>query len=94
MIKKIFKIKPLFILILTLVTSPAMAETIQPGQESPFSIGAQEIIEDADTLTTTAISFIAPAPEVALEAVDLVETLVDIPLQPMTWLMSHRTTKP
>ncbi len=111
MINRIFKIKPLFILMATLVTSPAMAETIQPGQESPFSIGAQEIIEDADTLTTTAVSFIAPAPELALEAADLVtlldatqqliredlkqnvETLFDIPLQPRTWLMSHRTTK-
>ncbi len=105
-------IKPLFILIFTLVTSPAMAEIIiQPGQESSFSIGAQEIIEDADTLTTTAVSFIAPAPELALEAADLVtlldvtqqliredlkqnvETLFDIPLQPRTCLMSHRTTK-
>ena len=112
MIKRLFKIRPLFILILTLVTSPAMAETNQPGQESPFSIGAQEIIEAPDTLTKTAVSFIAQAPELALETADLVtlldamqqliredlkqnvETLFDIPLQPRTWLMSHRTTKP
>ncbi len=112
MIKRIFTIKPLFILIFTLVTGPAIAETNQTGQESPFSIGVQEIIEAPDTLTTTAVSFIAPAPELALEAADLVmlldamqqliredlkqnvETLFDIPLQPRTWLMSHRTTKP
>ncbi len=112
MVKRLFKIKPLIISIFTLVTSPAVADPNQPGQESPFSIDAQEIIEDADTLTTTAVSFIAPAPELALEAADLVtlldvtqqliredlkqnvETLFDIPLQPRTWLMSHRTTKP
>ena len=75
MINRIFKIKPLFILMVTLVTGTAMAEVNQTGQESPSSIGAQEIIEEPYTLTTTAVSFIISAPEVAPEAADLVALL-------------------
>ncbi len=75
MIKRIFKIKPLLILIFTLVTSPAMAEANQTGQESPSGIGTQEIIEDLDTITATAISIIVQAPEAAPRAADLVALL-------------------
>ena len=70
MIKRIFKIKPLFILMVTLVTGPAMAEANQPGQDSPSGINAQEVLEAPDTLTA-AVSFIAPTPEVVLEEIDL-----------------------
>ena len=75
MIKRIFKIKPLFILMVTLVTGPAMAEANQTGQESPSGIGTQEIIEDLDTITTTAISIIVQTPEAAPKAADLVALL-------------------
>ena len=75
MIKRIFKIKPLFILMVTLVTSPAMAEANQTGQESPSGINAQEVLEAPDRLTTTAVSFIAPTLEVALEVADLTALL-------------------
>ncbi len=75
MIKRIFKIKPLFILMVTLVTGPAMAAANQTGQESPSGIDAQEIIEDLDTITTTAFSFTISGPEVAPETADLVALL-------------------
>ncbi len=75
MIKRIFKIKPLFILMVTLVTGFAMAAANQTGQESPSGIGAQEIIEDLDTITTKAISIIVQAPEAAPKAADLVALL-------------------
>ena len=75
MIKRIFKIKPLFILMVTLVTGPAMAEANQTGQELPSGIGTQEIIEDLDTITATAISIIVQAPEAAPRATDLVALL-------------------
>ena len=74
MIKRKFKIKPLFILMVTLVTGPAMAEANQPGQESPSGINAQEVLEAPDTLTA-AVSFIAPTLEVVLEVVDLAALL-------------------
>ncbi len=71
MIKKIFKIKPLFILIFTLVTSPAMAEVDQSGEKSPAGTGTQAIMESIPTITTTAVSYIAPAPDLSLASAEL-----------------------
>ncbi len=71
MVKRLFKIKPLFILVFTLVTSPAMAEDNQSGQKSPAGTGTQAVMESIPTLTTTAVSYIAPAPDLSLASAEL-----------------------
>ena len=76
MIKRIFKIKPLFILIFTLVTSPAMAEVDQSGKKSPAGTGTQAVMESIPTLTTTSVSYIAPAPDLSLASAEL-EAVLD-----------------
>ena len=43
----------------TLVTCPALADVSQTREDAQAAISAQEVIEDEDTLTTSAFSFIA-----------------------------------